>query len=768
MSIIKKSVGYICIAALLFFGIVSWATGEEQPSRVTDRLPGNKEDRAIEYKINSYTSPEQHAGSDIEVREIPDSYELAAQSDSLELYVKDSLQSFMIKNRQSGYVWSSVPEEKSMQEEHLNEEWDAAVRSPFLLEYFDENAMLKRGSYTSLKAAAKRIEQVPGGVKAAYAMESIGITFSMEVKLEGDALVVKIADKDIVEDGSAKIASIQPLPFLGAVRNGEIPGYMFIPDGSGALIRFQDNHPRYDQAYDGRVYGMDHALEYSDLWSINEQPILMPVFGMTHGVKQNSFLGIVEDGKYTSRINAYPSGVNTGFYWVSPRFIMRQSYFQPTSKNMGGFNTYQAGRTHEDRQVRYIFQHGQDADYVGMAKTYRRYLNGQGVLAPKNGSQENIPLSLEVLGSEKEPGIIGNRIVKMTSFDEAEGMVNELMEHGVENLSVVYTGWGDGGLNGNNPDKFPAGKELGGDKGLARLKKNLADKGVTLFLYNDYTNAYGNNNGFLPNADGIRSVSNEVLKETYYLWFDQESNSDLTVYFMNPKVAADIAKSDAQRFGRMGIDSVAIGKTGWLLLSDHHPDNPMSRQQAANEYEKLAGTLQGEMNNIGFYSPNDYLWKYSSQMFEMPMYSSQYMFTTDTVPFLQIALHGYVDYFAPAANYNANPQEYLLRMVEYGAYPSFKVTGEPSWKLKYTLSNSMFTSYFMDWKDEIAATYEKMNAALRQVQDATIEQRNMLDWGVVEIVYSNGIKIIVNYRAKDVQYENRTIPQMDFILAGGE
>jgi hypothetical protein len=155
-------------------------------------------------------------------------------------------------------------------------------------------------------------------------------------------------------------------------------------------------------------------------------------------------------------------------------------------------------------------------------------------------------------------------------------------------------------------------------------------------------------------------------------------------------------------------------------------------------------------------------------MFDMPMYSSQYMFSTDTVPFVQIVLHGYRDYFAPNFNYNASPREYLLRMVEFGAYPSFHLMHEPSWKLKNTLSKNLFTSYFEDWRSDIKVTYDKANAALKKVQDASIEQRNMLNWGVVEVVYSNGVKIIVNYSAKDIQHEGRTIPQMGFAVIGGE
>ncbi|UVI29075.1 DUF5696 domain-containing protein [Paenibacillus spongiae] len=769
MSTVTKAVSYIGLVALLFFGIGQWAVGEEKDSGEASRLPETREESSIQYQINSYTGPEKSGGAALASRQIPAGYKLAAESGSLELYAAQDLQSVMIRNQTSGYVWSSVPDEATIQKDQLNEEWGAAIRSPFLVEYFDENAMQKRGSYRSLGGKTKAMEQVPGGFKATYVLESIGVTFAMEVKLEDGSLVVKIPDKDIVENGKGKLSSIQPLPFLGAVRKDEIPGYMMIPDGSGALIRFQKEHPQYDQAFEGRIYGTDYAVEsVESQFTLREQPILMPVFGLVHGVQQNGLLGIIEDGKYNSRISAYPSGVNTEYYWTSPKFMLRYPFFQPTSKNMGGFNTYQKERNHEDRQVRYMFLNGNDADYVGMAKAYRNYLQEKDVLSPNSDTKTDIPLKVEMLGAEKEPGLLGNKIVKMTSFDEAGSIIDSLMKDGITNISAVFRGWNNGGINGNNPDKFPVPGELGGEKKLAALNKELKEKGVSLFLYNDYMNAYGSNDNFSPKSEGIRTVGNQVFEDKYYLWADEESSADLTVYFMNPKVAGEIAAKDAARFDKMGIDSLAVDKAGWLLFSDSHPKNGMSRMESAGEYEKLSQTLLEKADQLAFYKPFDYLWKYADQMFEMPLYSSQYMFATDTVPFLQIVLHGYRDYFAPDVNYNANPQEYLLRMVEYGAYPSYDVMNEPSWKLKHTLSNHLFTSYFEDWRSDIKVTYDRVNAALKHVQTATIEQRNVIDWGIVEVTYSNGVKIAVNYRANDVQVGNQTVPAMDFVVTGGE
>jgi len=759
------------LAALLFAGVMQWATGREgagESAEAGERAAAEiVEDRTIQYRINSFTSPEPPSAGLPAAPAIPADARLAARSESLELYVSDGAKRIFVKDRRSGYVWTSSPEESALAEDELNNEWKSALRSPFLVEYFDENAMLRRGSYDSLGGTTASVEAIDGGIRAVYALESVGVTFAMEVKLEEDALVVRLPDSDIAEDGKAKLASIQPLPFFGTVRKNEVPGYMFIPDGSGALIRFQDMHPRYDQEYIGRIYGVDYSVEYVETETVNEQPVLMPVFGMVHGVGGSAFVGVVEDGKYNARIVAYPSGVNTDYYWIAPKFMLRFAYFQPTSKNMGGFNTYQKERDRQDRQVRYMFLNESGADYVGMAKAYREYLQERGVLAPLAESRENIPLSLEVLGADKEPGLLGNRIVKMTTFADAGEIVDQLLNAGIRDISLVFRGWNRGGINGNNPDKFPVERRLGGQDGLADLKKKLEAQGVPVYLYNDYLIAYGNNGNFSPKSDAVRSASNQVMEFTRYLWFDRESSGDLDFWFIHPGKAKRIAEDDARQFGKIGIDSIAIDGTAWLL-SDHHPGRKTSRQQAAELYRQAVETLLGSVDRIALYLAPDHMWPYADQLLYMPLYSSQYMFATDTVPFLQIVLHGFVDYFAPHANYDANPREYLLRMVEYGAYPSYIVTKEPSWKLKNTLSNSLYTSYFDDWKDEIKTTYDKMNAALQKVQYAAIERRTVPDWGVVEVEYSNGVRIIVNYREQPYRHGDLTVPAADFAITGGE
>lgn len=169
-----------------------------------------------------------------------------------------------------------------------------------------------------------------------------------------------------------------------------------------------------------------------------------------------------------------------------------------------------------------------------------------------------------------------------------------------------------------------------------------------------------------------------------------------------------------------------------------------------------------------FYSPNQYLWKYTNQYLNIPMYSSKYMLETETVPFLQIVLKGYVDYFAPPSNFNANSVDEVLRMIDYGAYPSFYLTNEDPVKLIDTESNWLYTSQYLVWKNEIIKEYMIINKALKDVKNATLEDRKIITDGVVVNTYSNGISIIINYTDKTYNYNNVLMSAKDFAVVRGK
>ncbi|MCL6442146.1 MAG: hypothetical protein K6T83_01560 [Alicyclobacillus sp.] len=383
MSVNKQRQRGMVIACLglggLLLGLMPMASVGAAPMRSghSRASAGQNLDAAYQFDTNNYTQPDP-AVRPIQSPPIPPSFHKIAENKLMTLYVNPVSAAIMVRDRRTGYVWTSVPPQRELAKEQLNSDWLASVQSPLLVNYFTPDAMMNTGSFRSLGGKVQAFRRIVNGFSCTLAMPKAEMSVDLVVHLTPTGLVVCMPSAGVKEHGVDKIASLQAYPFLGAVHEADVPGYMFIPDGSGALIRFETSHPNYSEPYTGQIYGDDLAIDStssandgsaggsttgagSSDTATSANPAgqaYMPVFGMVHGVNQNAFLAIVEQGKYNANIVAYPSGVNTNLNWVSAQFVLRNQYFQPTSENMGGFNTFQKNRLKTDMQVRYVFLSG--------------------------------------------------------------------------------------------------------------------------------------------------------------------------------------------------------------------------------------------------------------------------------------------------------------------------------------------------------------------------------------------------------------------------
>ena len=208
---------------------------------------------------------------------------------------------------------------------------------------------------------------------------------TVKVSLEGDELVVEVPEDSIVENGTdSYIGTVSLFPMLGYSYLDNQEGYMFIPDGNGALIYLDDKDGRYASGYSQMIYGADAGFTESTtetlLWgryqTVNEsEKVLAPVFGMAHTDDRLAYLAIVEEGEKRASIEAQPNGVMVDYNRCYARFLLRRTYIQPlNNSNSGTMTSVEADRTHGNLRVRYILLSGEEAGYSGMAVAYRDYL----------------------------------------------------------------------------------------------------------------------------------------------------------------------------------------------------------------------------------------------------------------------------------------------------------------------------------------------------------------------------------------------------------
>ena len=682
---------------------------------------------------------------------IPESYQKTAENDTYLLYVDHTTLGFKVVDKRSGYVWHSSLDEK-LEEDKLNQSWEAFAKSGISINYLDSKAASKRISIMNAEHELT-VTPIDMGVECKLTFTDVGISLSMILKLEPDGVSIEVPF-DLIQETTPEfhLAVLHLYPFFGATRGGSVPGYMFIPDGSGSLIRFADTTKARNILY-YRYYGQDLGVIGRVPWDPFVNPpyvISLPVIGMVHGYKQNAFITVIEKGASYAEIQAHPSGILTNFNFIYNAFIYNQSYFQPTNRAGAGVTTIQQKPNQFDVKMHYRFLTQDESDYVGMAKNYQRYLVEKGVLKkPDQSNKTNIGIRLEFLGAEKEKVLLWMRSISVTTVNQMEAILEDLQ---IYNPEVIYYGWQPLGASSMPPQALKIDSSLGSLEDLLTLSSNITESGGNLYLYYDPQAAIVGEGGYSKRYDLAMSITIVELfgyhrgKPNNYLNVDAISSNYLSL------------TQDVWNYETIGL---ALDEIGYNLYSDFKSGNFINRESSIQRYREI---IAENYNSLAFYSPNAYMFDFMKAYFDMPVSNSGYIYTTDMVPFLQIVLAGYVPFYGKALNFSSDVKMDLLKHVDFGVYPSYFLTHEPTARFLKTNSNWIYTSGYEQWEEEVKTTYSWMNALLAPVIGEEIVAREVLQPGVVATTYANGKQVLVNYTNQTVQIEGTTVNALDAAL----
>lgn len=751
----RKTAVVLFVVIFMCINMVFGATGSDEGSSPTFTMPDTA---SVKNNSNRRTQAEPHeprysTGLDTE------GFELMMENDRLEVWFREETAGIRVRDKISGYVWGGLSEDKV---DGMNRSWSAMANAMCSIEYYDAENNEKRVSLSNTSAEVDYIwEDNLLTCNANFTAQGISFTFTME--LLDDGLKFDVVG-DVVEEGDNLIKSLYFVPFIGCVKEDSVDGYMFVPDGPGALIRYNVNN-NYIAPFDKRIYGLDMGFdelsEPSDLmvnrpndFLIEEPQITLPVYGMVHGAGKNAVFAVVEDGDIYANIVAYPAGVITDYNWVAARFNYRMIYTKPYNKKGQGILVPQEEINPVKPSLRLYFLTGDDANYSGMARIYRSKLIKKGIISIGTPDKKDIPLRLDVLGADVKKGLLISSLQVLTTANEAKAIAQELYEKNIENLKMIYLGWQVGGLNGSKYGTTSFEGRLGGKSGVKDLKDYIEQKGGSFSLYV---------NPVTVNETQMRTNNGAALTITKRLSMISHANPQVMfpdTYFVRPRL---ISKTLDSIFDRLDGFKLSIGQLGQRLYSDYSNTTKILRHETLILTQE---TLKKAAGKVDLYGPNLYLLSYTDSYLDIPLVNSQYLFETDTVPFLQMVLKGSIDYYAPYANQSMYSMDDILTMIEFGAFPSFLIGAADNYALSDTPLEYYFSVNFQDWKDTILTVYREANTALSKVEGQTIEEHTVLETGLVKVEYSGGTVIYVNYNNEDKQTEHGKVLAHSYLVAG--
>lgn len=689
-----------------------------------------------------------------------DDYELIAQSDTYKLYLYEPYLSIILENKQTGELLESTLSNE-LDDGNSNKSWNAYMKSGIVIQAIIGTTNTYQVDLITCENT-REVTKTDKGFTADIYFTEYGFGLTLSVSLEGSDLVVAIPDESIREEKEGTyISAISLYPFMGYTFMDEEEGYMLVPDGNGALIYLDNKEGRYTTGFSQMIYGKDSGFTDSTVQTLlwdeidmvkNANQVIAPVFGMAHTNQKLAYLAIVEKGEKRASVEAHPNGVMVNYNRCFAKFLLRDIYIQPlNNSNSGTVTNVEADRTHTDLQVRYRLLSGAEADYSGMAVSYRNYLLEQGLVEVKDNSYRT---RVDFLGTEREEFLMGTKAVPVTTTENIEEMYSALQEAGVESLLTVYKGWQKGGLYSLPISKYKADSHIGGTKALTELISEQAEKNYNIYLFNDAlrVNPATGNAAF----NVVKKVNKRTFKEEFWAQVYD------TFLYQTPARTAQTLERMLQSYTKKS-DKVNLALEGIsdTLYSYSYKGDYYTRYDCADSYEQTIAGID-EKASLILQQPFAYLWNYTEAFLDMPLGSSDYMYVDEEVPFLSMVLKGIIPMYSTYVNFEANKTEFLLQMVESGVAPSFYITYENSSALIYTNSRDLYSTEYVTYKDTIAEYDKELRALSEQVEGAFIIRHEKMDNGVTAVSYDNGVTIYVNYTDQEQSVNGISVPAMSY------
>ena len=542
-----------------------------------------------------------------------------------------------------------------------------------------------------------------------------------------------------------RLKTLELLNYFSADSEGTDGDYLFVPDGSGAILDVSKKVKSFE-GLSLSVYGADPSADEGSRLSAS-----IPAFGRKSG--NCAFVALVEDGDALSTVKAERALTGGGFNRVYASFDLTRA--QKDEKNVFVSNETYKGKI----SVSYRFLSDDNADYIGMASACRELLIRSGVLKINERTvdkNEGLPFELSLIGSAVMP--VNEKKTKtaqlpLTTFEEAKDIISFLRSKGVKNIKLKFRGLFEGGLVQNSLSSPRLFSPLGGKRSAEELSSFAQNQNISVFAEVNLVSSARASGKTAVALDGTAAQTDlELLKSSFL-------TSNSAVNFSSGEKLVKNSDNMLAALRKLGFDGVSVADCGKLLFSDSALSSSFDRAEIKELFSKQCAAVSSS-KKLSVSGSNIYALKYADLVSCVPSSAlSESDGSVTSVPFLQAVLHGYTDYSLSPINAQKNPETAFLKAVEYGAVPLFEwyyadLSKSDEKKDELNYANSV---------DNAGQYYERMNLAFSDLRDKKITKHSKIKSKVYCTEYNSSTKIYVNYSKKDVTVNGVTVEARSFV-----
>ncbi|MCL1845933.1 MAG: DUF5696 domain-containing protein [Defluviitaleaceae bacterium] len=599
-------------------------------------------------------------------------------------------------------------------------------------------------------------------------IEQAAFNLIMRLELDRNNMVVTIPMNEITYVPAFMPTQLTVLPYFGAGR-AEDDGYLFVPDGSGAIMYFDSL--RYTQRlYFNRVFGHDEAIVRDEV--LHDNRAAFPVFGVYRN--GGTLAGIIETGASYASIRAEVAGMGAPYSRVHPLFrLLHGAPLDVRGRTSDSLYMHEWNLPDEDIVIRYVVVRGDG--YVGMAHAYREFLQERYPWLNRR-VQEPVYAMVEFLGASLSPqhvlGFPIDRPYPLTTYNRASEMMEQLHNYGWRNLHIKMRGAHNDSIDHVVPTSLDLISQLGGRRGFENMRATAERLDFEFYLEGDFVFMRGIQafDGFSPMRDAARQANRERAEHAGFshVYFGALGTGSWLadpVVIARPEYTIRIAENFVEQASRRGVNNMAFRSMASALSGDFNEDRHITREAAMNMRADFLSDLRdngtGVWLNYGF----SYGMPFADVITGMPLTDQNFGITDVDVPFYQIALHGLVPFAGRPLNLAEDNSHHFLKSVESGASLFFSFKDVPTADLLVTRYRRYFANEWERWHEVANEVFTEHRDNFGHLYNQFIVDHEILNrvGGVTVTVYEDCTRVYVNTTQMDFETETGvTIRAMSF------
>lgn len=688
-------------------------------------------------------------------------YRLYAENQNYQLWADPEMAAFTVVDRE-GIAWHSRPQDY-MDDPIAQDVVKQAMASLIHIVYADRLGNLSSINCltSSIEKGGLRVSPIEDGLRMDFVFGREGFEIPVEIKLFDEGLDLSLLTSEIKENKEEySLVRLALNPYFGAA-DQEAEGYIFIPDGSGALIDLDVDHGHKD-TYSQYVYGRDPSAASPDR-KTQVQQVMMPVFGMKNG--DWAYLAVITEGEARASINASTAGLRSSYSNVYAEFVYRDLTTSQIEGKIQTIRILEQTPINPDRYgLRYYFLKDDEADYTGMAHKYRDYLIRERGLekAEDNFSSLFLDIYGGVTAKVYDWGIPINKVIPLTSYQDVMDILGQLQEQDIGDIVIDYRLWNKGANRSAITRDIRAEKRLGGKRDFKELLSYASNKGYHMFLDLNLTDIRKNSWQYNRLFHSASSVKKSPVIESSFQLHSLQDDMRYTNFLLKPAKLLELVDSftgEQVDYPKAGFAPLSLGSK---LYSDF---GSVSRCESQQIWTQALGDLKESNNKLLLSSPNAYAFNYASFIADAPIGSSGFLLELYEVPFYQIVLRGLVPMSVPALNTMSNPRLGLLKAIETGSSIKYQWTAQNEDILVDTQLSGLEASNYRVWIDQAVADYKELLQVLELVGDSRIVGHERIHESLTRTEFENGTTVLVNYGDKEVEYQGINIGSESYYVS---